>query len=201
MNQQRGYPGSDAWRDAEPGGYRGGSFEGGGYQGGGGRESTEERLQRGPARGGRHDDRRGYESGGYAGAGYARDVQPVHRDADEGHRGQGWDAESHLGERRDVERSSTYGGLGEGSYGSHGWGRRGDAHDLDDRQFDPDYRQWREQQMRELDRDYELWRQERYKKFSEEFNQWRESRRRPSGQSAGSDTPGGSTGAASPKTG
>jgi hypothetical protein len=184
MNQQRMYPGSEAWHDAEPGSYRGGSFEGGGYQGD--RQAEAERLQRGPDRVGRHDDRRGYESGGYAGAGYAHPTQR--------------DARSH-DQRQDVERSSTYGGLGEGSYGTHGWSRRGDGHDVDDRQFDADYRQWREQQMRELDRDYELWRQERYKKFSEEFDQWRAARRQSAGQSAGSDTPGGSTAASSPKTG
>jgi len=106
--------------------------------GGGQRDSHEEFLQHGPPRGRRLDDRRGYESGGYAGAGY------VQRDAE--------NARSHLDERREVERSSTYGGLGEGTYGTHGWSRHGDGHDLDDRQFDPDYRRWSEQQMRELDR-------------------------------------------------
>lgn len=43
----------------------------------------------------------------------------------------------------------------------------------DDTQFDADYRQWREEQMRMLDRDYAQWRQERYRKFAEEFSQWR----------------------------
>ena len=50
--------------------------------------------------------------------------------------------------------------------------------------LDPDYRQWRDEQMRALDRDYRDWRAERYKKFSEEFVQWRGSR----GGSSGSDS-------------
>lgn len=46
----------------------------------------------------------------------------------------------------------------------------------DDTQFDADYRQWRDEQMRLLDRDYAQWRQERYRKFAEEFSQWRNKR-------------------------
>ncbi len=41
---------------------------------------------------------------------------------------------------------------------------------------DPDYQQWRTEQLRSLDNDYEAWRGERYKKFSEDFNTWRSSR-------------------------
>jgi hypothetical protein len=41
---------------------------------------------------------------------------------------------------------------------------------------DPDYLQWRREQMRNLDRDYAEWRKERYKKFSEDFDQWRRAR-------------------------
>lgn len=49
----------------------------------------------------------------------------------------------------------------------------------DDSQFDADYHQWREEQMRLLDRDYAQWRQERYRKFAEEFSQWRSQRLSP----------------------
>jgi hypothetical protein len=45
-------------------------------------------------------------------------------------------------------------------------------------QFDPDYHQWRSEQMRALDEDYRSWRQDRYKKFSNEFDQWRSERNR-----------------------
>lgn len=56
----------------------------------------------------------------------------------------------------------------------------------DDTQFDADYRQWRDEQMRLLDRDYAQWRQERYRKFAEEFSQWRSQRlqSRPSANAA-----------------
>lgn len=56
---------------------------------------------------------------------------------------------------------------------------------------DPDYHQWREEQMRLLDEDYRAWRKERYQKFSEDFNAWRAARNaRPS--------PGGTSGVSSP---
>ena len=42
--------------------------------------------------------------------------------------------------------------------------------------YDPDYQQWRNEQMRNLDNDYESWRADRYKKFSDEFNTWRSNR-------------------------
>lgn len=45
-----------------------------------------------------------------------------------------------------------------------------------EQQFDPDYQQWRSEQMRNLDDDYRNWRRDRYKKFSEEFTTWRNSR-------------------------
>lgn len=42
--------------------------------------------------------------------------------------------------------------------------------------FDPDYHEWRAEQMRQLDKEYALWRQERYRKFAEEFETWRRQR-------------------------
>ncbi len=76
--------------------------------------------------------------------------------------------------------SQPYGGpsdqLGYGS--NQGDGRR--HHD------DPDYAQWRDEQMRNLDQDYHAWRGERYKKFSEEFGEWR--RNRPAGDALRDDT-------------
>jgi hypothetical protein len=65
---------------------------------------------------------------------------------------------------------------------------------------DPDYQQWRNEQLRNLDEDYESWRGERYKKFSDDFNTWRSNRTRDSdttqqgrGGSAAGSTPGTST--------
>lgn len=62
----------------------------------------------------------------------------------------------------------------------------------DDTQFDADYRQWRDEQMRLLDRDYAQWRQERYRKFAEEFSQWRSQRlqARPPAATARAEHPG-----------
>jgi hypothetical protein len=39
-----------------------------------------------------------------------------------------------------------------------------------DEDFDPDYLQWREEQLRSLDEDYRAWRQQ---KFADDFSQWR----------------------------
>ncbi len=52
--------------------------------------------------------------------------------------------------------------------------------------FDPDYRQWRNEQMRKLDEDYDEWRRDRYKKFSDEFTQWRSNRPQPSAPASSS---------------
>lgn len=53
------------------------------------------------------------------------------------------------------------------------------------RRHDPDYEQWRREQMQQLDEDYEAYRRERYGKFADDFNAWRAGR---AGQSPGSDT-------------
>ncbi len=53
------------------------------------------------------------------------------------------------------------------------------------RGFDPDYHQWRNEQLSALDADYQAWRDERYKKFSDEFSQWRSGRSRPGEESKG----------------
>jgi len=67
--------------------------------------------------------------------------------------------------------SQTYGGYGDQlGYGSYQGGGRQQQH------HDPDYQQWREQQLRNLDEDYQSWRGERYKKFSDEFDSWRKNR-------------------------
>lgn len=52
--------------------------------------------------------------------------------------------------------------------------------------FDPDYDQWRSEQMRSLDDDYRAWRNDRYKRFAEEFNAWRNKRSAGSGGDGGS---------------
>lgn len=65
--------------------------------------------------------------------------------------------------------SQTYGGYGDQlGYGSY--------QDRSQQHHDPDYQQWREQQLRNLDDEYQSWRGERYKKFSDEFDSWRKNR-------------------------
>lgn len=51
-----------------------------------------------------------------------------------------------------------------------------DEHDQGEHR-DPDYTEWRREQMRKLDDDYSAWRKDRQKKFSEEFDTWRKDRK------------------------
>lgn len=62
-----------------------------------------------------------------------------------------------------------------GAYRSQA-GPAGDDRPDPTHRFDPDYHEWRAEQMRQLDKDYALWRQERYRKFAEEFETWRRQR-------------------------
>jgi len=55
------------------------------------------------------------------------------------------------------------------------------------RRYDPDYEQWRHEQMQQLDDDYEAYRRERYGKFADDFNAWR-AKRGPRTASSGADT-------------
>ncbi len=89
-------------------------------------------------------------------------------------------------EQRGVGYQSGYGGYGQGYGGRQG----GDAQQRD--QFDPDYSQWRREQMRALDDDYQQWREDRFKKFSDEFSTWRSSRSQQAGgkSDSGATTPG-----------
>jgi hypothetical protein len=96
-----------------------------------------------------------------------------------------------------------YGGLGgyreiggEPGYGrtTYGAGASGEtapvrygAQDQDEIS-DPDYLEWRRNQMRTLDDDYRAWRNERQKKFSDEFEMFRKTRERDQSKSAKSET-------------
>lgn len=53
-----------------------------------------------------------------------------------------------------------------------GWGGSGDPARTD-RHIDPDYHQWRSEQLRQMDAEYDEWRKERYQRFSDDFNGWR----------------------------
>lgn len=59
-------------------------------------------------------------------------------------------------------------GVGDEAYGAPDWGH--------DRDFEPDYLHWRNEQIRNFDRDYHQWRTERRQKFSTDFASWRQSK-------------------------
>ncbi|MFN3352655.1 MAG: hypothetical protein ACK4Z5_03515 [Brevundimonas sp.] len=63
----------------------------------------------------------------------------------------------------------------QGSGGTYGQGGH-DPHHGAHHEFEPDYLQWREAQMRSFDDDYRSWRDERRQKFSSDFDTWRSSR-------------------------
>ncbi|KQP44186.1 hypothetical protein [Pseudorhodoferax sp. Leaf274] len=164
-----------------------GAGEYGGYRGDGGYGSH-----------GQRDD--GYRNQSYRDGGYdpGRDWNRGYRGDDErqGHapsheRFQGG-AGGYRSNTGPYAGSQTYGGYGDQlGYGSYQGGR--------EQHHDPDYQQWREQQLRSLDDDYHSWRGERYKKFSEEFDSWRKNRQ---GAEQKNDLPGsagnaGNTGKAS----
>ena len=85
----------------------------------------------------------------------------------------------HLGTSQpsDSGRSAADAGRFQGGGGFQAWGHVPEAPEghrsataQADEDFDPDYLQWREEQLRRLDEDYRAWRQH---KFAEDFRQWR----------------------------
>ena len=76
-----------------------------------------------------------------------------------------------------ADRGQNWQGPGnQDRYGDDGYqgnwqqGQRGQSY------HDPDYHQWRSEQLSRLDRDYDEWRQHRYQRFSEDFDNWRSNR-------------------------
>lgn len=107
--------------------------------------------------------------------------------------------------RQDYGNSGRFGG-GEGQYGMRrdmgsmhrqddmAWGRGEQGGSRHESEFDPDYLQWRNEQMRSLDEDYRSWRRDRFKKFSDEFSTWRGQRAGRSQPGAGESSGAGSSG-------
>ena len=144
---------------------------------------------------GRPEGQRGGASSGMAGLGYGygygnepgygwREELDQGRFQQRGRFGQGPQGgmREEYGRREQRDPYTGY-AMGSPRYGDDaGWGRE----DAGQRQyFDPDYYQWRNEQMSALDDDYRNWRQDRYKKFSDEFSTWRNSRQK--NQASGSD--------------
>ncbi|MBI5334551.1 MAG: hypothetical protein HZB72_08190 [Burkholderiales bacterium] len=104
--------------------------------------------------------------------------------------GSGWRSEPGSGadSAPDVdEPPGSAGGRGDWR-GARGTPGRHDAGDEDHHHHhhDPDYHQWRAEQLKNFDDDYRQWRQERYRRFSDEFNEWRQRRSRGGPASPGS---------------
>ncbi len=152
--------------------------QGGRWQPGGSQMGTERRGQYpqygeteygvyGPRYAGSGSGQSNYASGGYWGS------------RERGGQGQRYG----MGDERGDDRWNRQG------YGQSAWQHeveRGQHH------MDPDYLQWREEQIRNLDADYQRYRQERYRKFADEFGLWRRSRESsssPSGQGSTSQSP------------
>lgn len=179
----RGAPSGGYQRDwqADPGYNRPGYTRYEGYQGHGGRDGRhtggygQDGMREEPAYRYQHDRQGGYDAGRGWGGAYAGDGEHERQARYQGGAG------GYRSNAGPYAGSQTYGGYGDQlGYGSYEDGRQ--------HHHDPDYQQWREQQLRNLDQDYHSWRGERYKKFSEEFDTWRKNRQGTSEQQA--DRPG-----------
>lgn len=81
-----------------------------------------------------------------------------------------WRGQDVYGGQRGGEQDPRTRGFRQGSYGGYR------LHRGEQDAFDPDYHQWRREQLDTLDKDYREFRQERFKKFSDDFASWRASR-------------------------
>lgn len=191
--QQGGYSGSQGgYQGGYPGGYQGGYQGGyprdyGGASGGYGDQGWRGPRQWNP-QGGHMGDRADFQGsyprsaqyepiGGYGDQGSSAGVYAGPGDSErdylrhtQGRGSQGWPEQGY--------QRGYFGG-----YQSGGGFEAGS-----NEQFDPDYHQWRSEQIRNLDEDYRSWRNDRYKKFADEFNTWRSQR-----SAGGSGTNTGST--------
>jgi hypothetical protein len=139
--------------------------------------------------------------------GYSRDYERGAGHGGYGHGSESWehgghehgDLRSRHGRRREDADNASFGGPSYGGPSSMGsrYGERSPGAERDWRMSDvdwrrrhdyrdPDYWQWRNEQLSKLDREYDAWRQERYKKFSEEFDEWRSRRQQSAGNASSS---------------
>lgn len=125
----------------------------------------------------RYGGNQGGNQGGYGG-GYGRDERSS---------GRGWGGAGYEGPGG-YGGGYGYGQRDQDRYGQdrYGQGRSGYGGYGSQEQFDPDYSQWRQEQMSTLDNDYRDWRQDRFKKFSDEFSTWRSGRTQAGSSDTGS---------------
>lgn len=152
----------------------------GGYGGGYGGQRDIGRYGQG---GGQSADFSGHYGAGGEGGWGNPGIQSRNFDA-----GGGWG-----GDDDGRQHSGGYRGYG-GSEPQRDWATQGDARrgqggqgESQHQGFDPDYHQWRSEQMRALDDDYRNWRQDRYQKFASEFSNWRQNRQQTGGSTPGTD--------------
>jgi hypothetical protein len=180
--QQGGY--------GDPGGSRGHQDQ---YDAGRGQQGDNWRERQGPAAGGWRpameerdrsgDPGRGDSTGGYGssndgpgqGGGAGWNAQRAWRDeARQREFGSTWgpsSADNDPGSRGRQGAPGNQDRYGDNGYqGNFQQGQRGQSY------HDPDYHQWRSEQLSRLDRDYDEWRQHRYQRFSEDFDNWRANR-------------------------
>ena len=193
----------DAQRREPSGGWNrqgGRGYDAAGSGHGAGPASGQYGMQRGstggPDQGRSYPQRQGMDSGSYGWGGYGPNADRY------GYRNQDRSGGQFMGDQQGYRGYGLQGGRSQASYGGYGrYGDDGDGagnwgaspgvgesarHDQRggwgqggrERHFDPDYHQWREEQIRNLDTDYDDWRRERYGKFSDEFTTWRAGRQR-----------------------
>jgi hypothetical protein len=143
------------------------------------------------------------EQSPYGGAGSGRDDYESNR-----YRQQNPGQPGHGGYSGWHGQPAQSGPYGQSGMGQQRWGQQGQQGgsfgqgDSSQEQFDPDYHQWRSEQMKALDDDYKNWRQDRYKKFSDEFSTWRSGRQKnESGNMSGSGESSSGSGSGGASTG
>ena len=198
-SQQQG----DNWRD-RPGYGRGPEAGRGGQGSFGGQASDNDFGNRGITESGNfgnYGQRGGQDQGGQRDGGY-RHGYDARSDSTGGYgNGNGSFRPDNQGSRGGRGPSATWGqSLADNYQGSRGWQESPDNHDrYGDNGYqgnfqqgqrgqayhDPDYHQWRSEQLSRLDRDYDEWRQHRYQRFSEDFDNWRSNRANQAGDVSG----------------
>jgi hypothetical protein len=122
---------------------------------------------------------RGGEPYGYAGQEYGLEGHPGvgsgRANAGSAGGGAGWDFERDEARRRDFDRRDPGVGQSQAGYGAQ-------AQPHPDHEFDPDYVQWREEQLRSHDRDYQEWRRSQHRQYDDQYRQYRDERQRHFGE-------------------
>lgn len=169
------------------GGYRGGYGQG--DQGAGGFQGSPQRSRHAGYPGMHEDPYAGAsESGSYGGpytghqGGRTRPRNPSYGR---------WDEPGQNARHGDSRQDDRHPGFSGEAWADRDW--QHDHPQQDARHHDPDYHQWRTEQMRRLDEDYRLWRQDRYKKFTEDFDTWRSQRDQQRRDAGSAGQPGGTS--------